>query len=166
MTRMLVFSGGRGCRNLFASMASRKGQTFEKVSIVINGLDDGASTGQIRNDFEWKAHGISDFLKVICALSSDFEAVNQFEQRISKASDTKGQIVLLEHLFKFINQKDELNILDIGFTKAVAGDLKESLSGYIDYVAKTKGAIPDLQDFKVGNIIFAASVIKNNFNCT
>ena len=42
---------------------------INELSVIINGLDDGASTGEIRRLFHYKAHGISDFLKAILSLS-------------------------------------------------------------------------------------------------
>ena len=68
--RLLVFSGGRGNKNLFFHMKNQT-KDFQELSVIINGLDDGASTGEIRRLFNYKAHGISDFLKAILSLSPD-----------------------------------------------------------------------------------------------
>ena len=71
--RLLVFSGGRGNKNLFFHMKNQT-KDFQELSVIINGLDDGASTGEIRRLFNYKAHGISDFLKAILSLSPDSNA--------------------------------------------------------------------------------------------
>ena len=47
-TNILLFSGGRGTKNLLnASIENIKECQFN-LNIIVNGLDDGASTGRIR----------------------------------------------------------------------------------------------------------------------
>ena len=61
--RNLTIFSRRGNKNLFKELI--KEVKFDNLSVIINGLDDGASTGEIRRLFNYQAHGISDFLKAI-----------------------------------------------------------------------------------------------------
>ena len=67
---IVIFSGGRGNKNLFFE-TKKQMKNINELAVIINGLDDGASTGEIRRLFNYKAHGISDFLKAILSLSPD-----------------------------------------------------------------------------------------------
>ena len=78
--KVIIFSGGRGNKNLFFAMKKQMNDINE-LSVIINGLDDGASTGEIRRLFHYKAHGISDFLKAILSLSPNQKLINAMEAR-------------------------------------------------------------------------------------
>ena len=67
--KISIFSGGRGNKNLFEAFT--KEQCKHELNVIVNGLDDGASTGDIRRLMDYKIHGISDFLKTITAFSND-----------------------------------------------------------------------------------------------
>ena len=49
MTNYVVFCGGRGSASLLRYMTANNVSTGSKITAIINGLDDGASTGTIRS---------------------------------------------------------------------------------------------------------------------
>ncbi|GIR06046.1 MAG: hypothetical protein CM15mP17_00020 [Gammaproteobacteria bacterium] len=55
---IVIFSGGRG-NKIFLKQLFKKNLNFNLD--IIEWFDDGASTGSIREIFDDKVHGISDF---------------------------------------------------------------------------------------------------------
>ena len=48
-----LFSGGRGCKNLLNSIIEDVNKEKISLNVIVNGLDDGASTGKIRYLFRY-----------------------------------------------------------------------------------------------------------------
>ena len=99
--KVIIFSGGRGNKNLFFAMKKQMNDINE-LSVIINGLDDGASTGEIRRLFHYKAHGISDFLKAILSLSPNEKLINALEARFPMVDNFEERLLLYRNLHKML----------------------------------------------------------------
>ena len=99
---IVISSGGRGNKNLLKTIIQKESSNFN-LDIIVNGLDDGASTGSIREIFDDKVHGISDFLKVALALSKNDELTNILEKRLPETKNYQENLLLLESINKFIS---------------------------------------------------------------
>lgn len=159
-----IFSGGRGNKNFFKAFSNKK--CSYKLNVIVNGLDDGASTGDIRRLMDYKIHGISDFLKTITAFS-DNSFVDIMELRFPMNNNFLEKINMISDVYQFL----EKNIIPDFFinskfkpTKTQLEFIKENLFVFLDYVYKSREEIVDLSDYKIGNIIFASLLIKNNLD--
>ena len=99
--KISIFSGGRGNKNLFQAFA--KEQCEHELNVIVNGLDDGASTGDIRRLMDYKIHGISDFLKTITAFSND-PFIDVMEVRFPKNSNFLEKIKMISMMIMLIIQ--------------------------------------------------------------
>ena len=162
--KISIFSGGRGNKNLFKAFT--KEQSKHKLNVIVNGLDDGASTGDIRRLMDYKVHGISDFLKTITAFSNN-KFVDVMELRFPRNDSFLEKIKMISTVYQFLEQNIVPKFLinsDIKPTESQLLFIKESLSNFVDYVYKSREEIVDLSDYKVGNIIFASILKKNNLD--
>ena len=131
---IILFSGGRGNKNLLKAIIENK--SFKhKLGIIVNGLDDGASTGSIREIFDDKVHGISDFLKVALALSSRNELIKILEGRLPDTNNYQGNLKLLNAINTFISSPDDIfifnNCRDLDKYRA---ELQLHLSNFLEFV--------------------------------
>tara|TARA_Y100000994_G_scaffold189934_1_gene158899 strand:- start:828 stop:2069 length:1242 start_codon:yes stop_codon:yes gene_type:complete len=163
--RLLVFSGGRGNKNLFFHMKNQT-KDFQELSVIINGLDDGASTGEIRRLFNYKAHGISDFLKAILSLSPDKNLIKAMDARFPYVNNFEERLLLYRNLHRIL-YKDFLP----KYFKPLASLSKrkrklivEKLHTFFNYFYINREEIIDIEDFKIGNILFASFLIENNLD--
>ena len=163
-TNILLFSGGRGTKNLLnASIENIKECQFN-LNIIVNGLDDGASTGRIRYLLNEETHGISDFLKVIVSLSQETHLVEAFNRRFPFYNDIEDERKTEENLKEFISGEAPLEIInDISLEDAQISIIKSGIKVFIEYF-ETNSIKLSLSDFKIGNIIFATEIIKSGYN--
>lgn len=103
--KITLFSGGRGNKNLISEL-SKLDSSYE-IRIVINGYDDGLSTGEIR-DYLGNILGPSDFRKCISYLGKNTDVVKLCDYRLpieSTRSDLKRFIktVLNENINELLN---------------------------------------------------------------
>ena len=162
--KISIFSGGRGNKNLFKAFT--KEQNKHELNVIVNGLDDGASTGDIRRLMDYKIHGISDFLKTITAFSND-PFIDIMELRFPSNDSFLDKIKMISTVYQFLEQNLVPEFLinsNIKPTESQILFVKENLLNFIDYVYKSREEIVDLSDYKVGNIIFASFLIKNNLD--
>ena len=163
--KIALFSGGRGNKNLLHSFISDLDQKNIELSVIVNGLDDGASTGKIRYLFSKETHGISDFLKVILSLSPNNEIVKLFERRFPKAGSEKEKRILHEKIERFLDN-EKLFILedDYQIDKNSEDLIRSSILDLINHFNESEEKDIDFSDFKIGNVVFASQIIKNNFD--
>lgn len=163
-TNILLFSGGRGTKNLLnASIENIKECEFN-LNIIVNGLDDGASTGRIRYLLNEETHGISDFLKVIVSLSQETHLVEAFNRRFPFYNDIEDERKTEENLKEFISGEAPLEIINnISLEDAQISIIKSGIKVFIEYF-ETNSIKLSLSDFKIGNIIFATEIIKSGYN--
>lgn len=162
--KISIFSGGRGNKNLFKAFA--KEQSEHELSVIVNGLDDGASTGDIRRLMDYKVHGISDFLKTITAFSSS-RLVDVMELRFPCNDSLLDKVKMISIVYHFLEHNIVPEFLlnaDIKPTNSELSFVKKHLLNFLDYMYKSREEIIDLSDYKVGNIIFASFLIENNMN--
>lgn len=165
MMNIVIFSGGRGNKTLLKALQSQDSKGPLKVNVIVNGLDDGASTGAIREMFGNRTHGISDFLKVAVAMSPMDNLAQMLEERVPALENTHDQLKFSKELHDFIysdidlpflvNYKDSDNIKD---------DLRQHTLSFIDYFYRSEGLIPNISDFKLGNIVFASMLADNHLD--
>jgi len=162
---VLLFSGGRGNRTLLESISSDSVGKFPKLKVVVNGLDDGASTGAIRELFDNKMHGISDFLKVGVAMSPDTLLKRVIETRIPLLESINDQLSFSKNLHDFLFLSNNFYIFDgLKISDSLKKDLKEHILNFLEYIYQQNGVIVNISDFKIGNIVFASIYINEDLD--
>ena len=163
--KVIIFSGGRGNKNLFFAMKKQMNDINE-LSVIINGLDDGASTGEIRRLFHYKAHGISDFLKAILSLSPNEKLINALEARFPMVDNFEERLLLYRNLHKML-YKNSLPKYLSALSQIPDKTRKQILKKFIiffNYFYQNRDEIIDIEDFKIGNILFGALLVENNLD--
>lgn len=94
--KITLFSGGRGNKNLITAL-SKLDKTEYDVRIIINGYDDGLSTGELR-DYLGNILGPSDFRKCISYLGKNTEIVKLCDYRLPVGSTKKDFKEYIEKL--------------------------------------------------------------------
>ena len=162
---VLLFSGGRGNRTLLESISSDIVGKFPKLKVVVNGLDDGASTGAIRELFDNRMHGISDFLKVGVAMSPDAKLKSALETRLPLLQSMKEQLNFSKSLHDFLFLSNNFYIFDdIGISDSIKNDLKGHILNFLEYIYQQNKIVVNISDFKIGNIVFASMYINANLD--
>jgi len=162
---IVIFSGGRGNKNLFFEIQKQM-KTINELTVIINGLDDGASTGEIRRLFNYKAHGISDFLKAILSLSPDKKLIDAMEARFPNVNNFEERLLLYRNLHKILYKDyipkyfEPLSLISDKKRKLII----EKLSIFFNYFYINRDEIIDIEDFKIGNILFGALLIESNLD--
>jgi len=162
---IVIFSGGRGNKNLFFE-TKKQMKNINELAVIINGLDDGASTGEIRRLFNYKAHGISDFLKAILSLSPDKKFIDAMESRFPNVNNFEERLLLYRNLHKILYKNylpkyfEPLSLISNKKRKAIV----QKLSIFFNYFYRNRDEIIDIEDFKIGNILFAALLIEDNLD--
>ena len=111
---VVIFTGGNGNANLIKHL---KDIPYVNLSLLINGYDDGLSTGIIRSANQGML-GPSDFRKNFTYIIDDFTESNRkikrlFEHRLSE-SETKDFLSSPANLIaSLLGQEYKLNILGI-----------------------------------------------------
>ena len=160
---IVIFAGGRGNKNLFFEL-KKQTKLFSELSVIINGLDDGASTGEIRRLFDYKAHGISDFLKAILSLSPDTKLINALESRFPTVNSFEDRLNLYSNLHKML-YKDFVPS-DLSSLSKLPNEMKKAIIKKLiilfDYFYQTRDEIIDIEDFKVGNMLLQQCLLKTH----
>ena len=161
---IVLFSGGRGNKNLLNSFIKDIEIKNVDLSVIINGLDDGASTGKLRYLFQKPTHGISDFLKVILSLCSNSKIIDIFEKRFPATYSNKEKEELANRIRSFLDGgrliiSDKHDQID----KDIENLIRSCLSNLCNYFTSSNKEI-NFSDFKIGNIIFASQIIDKSFN--
>ena len=162
---IVIFAGGRGNKNLFFEMKKRM-KKINQLSVIINGLDDGASTGEIRRLFHYKAHGISDFLKAILSLSPNQKLINAMEARFPMVNSFEERLLLYRNLHKML-YKNFLPKYFSSLSELPEKTKKTIIKKFIiffDYFYQNRDEIIDIEDFKIGNILFGAMLVENHLD--
>ena len=135
--KITLFSGGRGNKNLITAL-SKLDKTDYDVRIIINGYDDGLSTGELR-DYLGNILGPSDFRKCISYLGKNTDTVKLCDYRLPVGS-TRSDF-----------QK---------FTETVSNENIKNLLKYFDeFVGDSKF---NYSDCAIGNIVFSSLFIQCN----
>ena len=162
---IVIFAGGRGNKNLFFEMKKQM-KKINQLSVIINGLDDGASTGEIRRLFHYKAHGISDFLKAILSLSPNPKLINAMEARFPMVNSFEERLLLYRNLHKMLYKNflpKYLSSLSELPEKTKKTIIKKFII-FFDYFYQNRDEIIDIEDFKIGNILFGAMLVENHLD--
>ncbi len=155
MTQGIIFCGGRGSNSVIKALIR---QTDCDLTLIINGYDDGKSTGRIRNYVPGML-GPSDFRK---NLSCILEALG--EPNIAK---------MLEHRITIVKHNPEspdeiykqifplLSFVDAKTWKRI----EELIQGFFVYQSNQPQSF-EFQDCAFGNLILAGAFLKyqNDFN--
>jgi len=155
---VVLFSGGRGASNIINFLSKHE---LYSLSIIVNGYDDGLSTGEIRKIYKGIL-GPSDFRKTIGTVIKHSENYgdslsNLLEYRISELDKwlINGN-VQTEYLPQYLKE-----IID-NLPYKVSNFILENVIFGVNEIIK-KGFYPN--DFALGNIIVSALFSKtNNFN--
>jgi 2-phospho-L-lactate transferase/gluconeogenesis factor (CofD/UPF0052 family) len=156
--KIVLFSGGRGTSNIIKFLSQHD---LYSLSVIVNGYDDGLSTGEIRKIYKGIL-GPSDFRKTIGTVakySKDYGSSlsNLLEYRISE--DDKwfmSGIIRTNNLPQYL-----LEIIE-NLPYKISNFILENLTSGIYDILK-RGVYP--HDFALGNIIISSLFSKtNDFN--
>ena len=162
---LVLFSGGRGNKNLLNALQCEDPNPQIKINAIVNGLDDGASTGTIRELLGNSTHGISDFLKVALAMSPRRDLASIFELRFPIIESLSDHLLLSKELHDFIFSEIDLDLLsNIDISENEKSEIRQYFMNFMDYFFKDERVMPNLSDFKLGNIVFASMLIKSDLN--
>ena len=158
--KISLFSGGSGNDRFINLLKNIPGV---EVNIIVNGYDDGKSTGKIRK-FIPGILGPSDFRKNLSHLI-DLNTRNGkifkdlLNYRFSHKIKKKEFISFLK-LSKYNKIVQKLNLYNLSFEKFIA--LKKYLNFFLNYY-KNKSQIK-IDDISLGNILISSLFLKNNKN--
>ena len=163
--KVMIFSGGRGNKNLFFEMKKQM-NNINELSVIINGLDDGASTGEIRRLFHYKAHGISDFLKAILSLSPNKKLIDALEARFPIVDSFEERLLLYRNLHKMLYKNSLPKYLSalLQIPDRTRKQILKKFVIFFNYFYQNRDEIIDIEDFKIGNILFGALLVENNLD--
>ena len=158
--KISLFSGGSGNDRFINLLKNIPGV---EINIIVNGYDDGKSTGKIRK-FIPGILGPSDFRKNLSHLI-DLNTRNGkifkdlLNYRFSHKTKKKEFISFLK-LSKYNKIVQKLNLYNLSFEKFIA--LKKYLNFFLNYY-KNKSQIK-IDDISLGNILISSLFLKNNKN--
>lgn len=162
--KISIFSGGRGNKNLFKAFIRSK--NTNTITAIVNGLDDGASTGDIRRLFNYNTHGISDFLKTSTSFSES-SLIDLLDIRFPKCNTLFDKIQLISKTWRFLEYDEIPDFIEDTYSKnpkeSYIEIVQKSLISLLEF-AYNKEELLDLSDYKIGNIVFAHFLIKNELN--
>ncbi len=161
---VIVFAGGSGTNTILKYL--KKIDLFQ-IYLVVNGYDDGLSTGYLRSKINGFL-GPSDFRKNSSVLLdendySDNALKKVLDIRFKKEDKSK---IILENLREIISTKISNNnsiyeyFQNIDFKKYLK--LKKSINSFISYIDEENIDF-NFADCSFGNIIIAGFFIQNNF---
>lgn len=143
---LVLFTGGSGNANLIRYL---KTLSFVNLSLLINGYDDGLSTGTIRSA-NYGMLGPSDFRKNFSYILDDYSDSNRrvkqiFDHRIT-SSESKQ---ILESKESFIDDIVSSSVLEDSGKQFISKYLRTGLDNLLEHTED----LNLLNDFSVGNII-------------
>ncbi len=164
---IVIFTGGSGNLELARNLSALNKRTKNiSVNFIINGYDDGKSTGFLRKLVPGML-GPSDFRK---NCSNLLESNNQREEILKKIIEFRiKNFDMYNKLIKKLEKKDKtsFNFIDhLPWNKYL--NLIELMRLFNRYLKKKKFNKKEFLDISLGNIIFTAIFLKkkNNFNLT
>jgi len=158
--KISLFSGGTG-NNRFINLI--KEIPGVDINIIVNGYDDGKSTGELRK-FIPGMLGPSDFRKNLCNLIN-LKSINGkifydlLNFRFPKTT-SKAEFVSFLKLDKSNKIVKKLKLYNLTFEKFIA--LKQYLTIFLKYFINKKNL--KIADISLGNILIGSSFLKNNKN--
>ena len=158
--KISLFSGGSG-NDRFINLI--KNISGVEIDIIVNGYDDGKSTGEIRK-FIPGILGPSDFRKNLSHLinlettnGKIFRDLLNFRFPIDTTISNFISFLKLEKSNKLVQK---LNVYNLTFEKFLA--LKKYLISFLKYYIKKKKL--KIADISLGNILISSLFLKNNKN--
>jgi 2-phospho-L-lactate transferase/gluconeogenesis factor (CofD/UPF0052 family) len=168
--RVVVFSGGRGAGEIISAFHDRPDVS---LSILVNGYDDGKSTGIIRTLFP-ELLGPSDFRKVISNILNSGDDARKslselLEFRLSNEHIDGKTSLVLENMDKKLLNVPNLSLFINGFMRKISremGDYVTELleSGLRAFITHPKFQPSLLIDMSVGNLFILGSWLEANQN--
>ncbi len=148
--KVVLFSGGRGSGALTSALVATPGV---KLTIAINGYDDGASTGEVRR-FLGDGLGPSDFRKNASRVAAELRTcppnlIAVLDRRLPDGSDSATVATLAASL-----QKDEGGESTSGVGKDAAAAVGAALGAFLRELSSS-GRPFRFDDCSVGNLVFA-----------
>ena len=163
-----IFTGGSGNVELINSLAQIKKKTNNlKINLLINGYDDGKSTGFLRDLFPGLL-GPSDFRKNCSNLITGYNEENLIFTNILdyRIKDYSEYLTIIKSLKKFANNNlyiiNQLNQLKWKKYE----ELKNKLFAFQNSLNKKNFSKKNFKDMSIGNLLFVGFYLtnKNKFN--
>lgn len=149
---VVLFAGGRGCSNIIKSLLK---QTSISLSIVINGYDNGKSTGTLRSLISGML-GASDFRKNVSTVLE-----SQGKEFESHFLEKRMQLLGSDEIVNRVVQESHPSIWD-NFSHKQYQEIVEPLVKLDNYLSQTKKKLV-ANDMAVGNLILAGLYIQSDF---
>jgi 2-phospho-L-lactate transferase/gluconeogenesis factor (CofD/UPF0052 family) len=161
--QVVLFSGGRGSRALAQQLVGRE---RVDVTLVINGYDDGASTGEVRR-FLGDSLGPSDFRKnasrVAAELKTPASLIALVDYRLPVGCDEAAARQALAALRSDPGEASgaaaDLRRLAADSPPAAIAAIADRLDAFLAETDRT-GRPFDFSDCAVGNLVFAGSFLR------
>ncbi len=158
--KIALFSGGRGTNSILKSFLT---QTNFNINLIVNGYDNGLSTGRVR-EYIGDFLGPSDFRKNLSIILECFpEMSNQstskiLEYRISNFFSSSE--ATFDKLLEDIGRNSQINTNSIPFSHFKVFD--KGLNSFLNFAGKKDTF--DYHDCAIGNLVFAGYFLYYNQN--
>jgi 2-phospho-L-lactate transferase/gluconeogenesis factor (CofD/UPF0052 family) len=161
--QVVLFSGGRGSRALAQQLV---GSDRVDLTLVINGYDDGASTGEVRR-FLGDCLGPSDFRKNASRVAEELHTapalIALVDHRLPVGCDTAAAMAAIAALRHEPARLDGAAADVRRFVRdappAAVEAIAQRLDAFVDEMART-GTPFDFSDCAIGNLVFAGSFLR------
>ncbi len=163
--KVVLFTGGRGSTVLSKRLVKQEDLS---ITILINGYDDGASTGAIRS-FLGDCLGPSDFRKNALRFAQELrtceeQAVSLLDKRLGiHLSPVQGREIVRGICSRDFTNADPAEAADIAsLTQALGREMHNNIADRLQKFLDFEHAQPDAfayQDCSLGNLVFAGSFL-------
>lgn len=154
MKKIALFSGGRGNKNLLNSL---KTENDLEISVIINGFDDGLSTGRLRR-FIPGMLGPSDFRKNISYLGRNERLLKFLDFRLAIDFDFEKFDLAMSSLDNE-NNCDFLKIINYKELNQDISIIKRYIKTFYDFDKSSKKRF-NYSDCAIGNIVFSGMFLE------
>ncbi len=161
--KVALFCGGRGSATIIRALLR---QTDIELTLLVNGYDDGLSTGLLRN-FIPGMLGPSDFRKNLSYLFGNYSQAQYALKSLMEYRLTGGSQV--EGLARFTQDGDPATLeepLKGWFAQLAPATSARARALLYRFLAHAAGAPFDYRDCSLGNLVFAGAYLQhgNDFN--
>ena len=160
-----IFTGGTGNVELINSLAYLKKKSNNlSINLLINGYDDGKSTGFLRDLFPGLL-GPSDFRKnCVNLITDDSEENLVFKEILNyRIKNYSEYLLIIKSLKNLTNKNLEIISLINQLNWKKYEELKKKLLVFENFFVKKNFLKENFRDISIGNILFVGFYLSNNY---